>query len=182
MLIFLVIRYLIIKLHWPFSKGTGKANLEAMETFAHERTHQIVALFLGRRLHSFHSEQHSGMIYTSGSEHTHLFVALAPYCLPRITLVYIIARVMIKPEWIWVYDMIIGLSLGFHGVCIYKQTRKKQTDINQFPLHFSYLYIATFLLLNITIILVCIGKDYNILETLNYIIDNWVNFISLLFK
>ncbi len=181
-ILFMAIRYMIIKLHWPFRKGTGKTNLEAMETFMHEFTHQIVALFLGRRLHSFHAEQYSGMVYTSGNENTHLPVALAPYCLPWQTLIFVVARVMIKPEWIWLYDMIIGLSIGFHGVCVYKQTRNNQTDINQFPLYFSYLYIATFLVLNITIILVCIGINDDIVETFRYIINNWVSFISLLFN
>lgn len=181
-LFFMVIRHLIIKLHWPFRKGTGKANLETMETHIHEGAHQLVALFLGRRLHSFYVEQHSGMVCTSGSEYTHLPVALAPYCLPWLTLIFVVARVMIKPECIWLYDMIIGLSIGFHGVCIYKQARNNQTDINQFPLYFSYLYIATFLVFNITIILVCIGINDDILETFRYIIDKWVSFISLLFK
>ena len=47
----------------------------------------------------------------SGNEQTHLFVALAPYCLPLLTLICVIARVMIKTEWIWLYDMIIGLKM-----------------------------------------------------------------------
>lgn len=176
--LFFVIRYLIVKLHWPFRKGTEKANLEAMETFMHERTHQIVALLLGRRLHSFYAEQRSGVVYTSGNDNTHVLVALAPYCLPRITLTYIVARMMIKPEWIWLYDMIIGLSMGFHGVCFYKQTRNTQTDINQFPLYFSYFFIATFLLLNIIIVLVCIGNDYDIVDTICYILKASWKFIT----
>lgn len=180
---FCLIRYLIIKLHWPFRKGTGKANLETMETHIHEGAHQLVALCLGRRLHSFFVEQHSGMVCTSGSEYTHLPVALAPYCLPWLTLIYVVARVMIKPEWIGVYDMIIGLSVGFHGVCIYKQTRNNQTDINQFPLYFSYLYIATFLVLNILLVLVCVGKDYTIAKTMAYVLkDFWETILSILTK
>ena len=170
---FMIIRYLIIKLHWPFSKGTGKANLELLETDIHERIHQFVALCLGRRLSSIHVEQHSGVVYSSGSEVSHLLVALAPYCMPMITLIFVIARVMIKLEWLWFYDMVIGFSIGFHGVCIYKDTKKSQPDINQYPLHFSYLYIATFLLLNITIILVSIGKGLNIVETIKYLFCNY---------
>ena len=180
--VFMLVRYLIIKLHWPFRKGTGKANLETLETFLHEGTHQVVALFLGRRLHSFYVEQHSGVVYTSGSEHTHLFVALAPYCLPWLTLLLVIARVMIKPEWMWLYDMMIGLSAGFHGVCLYKDTRKDQKDINQFPLQFSYLYIVTFLSLNTLIVLVSIGEDYHIFQTIRYIVETFVDVVVSIFK
>lgn len=179
---FMIVRHLIIKLHWPFRKGTGKANLEMIETFMHELTHQIVALFLGRRLHSFYAEQHSGVVYTSGSVNTHLFVALAPYCLPWLSLIYVIARVMIKPEWIWLYDLLIGLSLGFNGVCIFKDTRHTQPDINQYPLFFSFIYIATFLLFNLMIILICIGKEFNIVETLRYMFSNFWEIITSLLK
>lgn len=180
-ILFMTIRYMIIRLHWPFRKGTGKANLEAMETFMHEFTHQLVALFLGRRLHSFHVERYSGMVSTSGNENTHLPVALAPYCLPWLTLLFVVARVMIKPEWIWLYDMIIGLSAGFHGICIYKDTSSKQQDINQYPLYFSYLYIATFLVFNIMIIIVSIGKNYDIVETGQYVLHDFWETISSIF-
>lgn len=177
--LFMAIRYLIIKLHWPFRRGTGKANLELLETDTHERIHQFVALCLGRRLSSIHVEQYSGVVYSSGGEVSHLLVSLAPYCMPVITLIFVFARVMIKPEWMWLYDNMIGLSIGFHGVCIYKQMRRNQSDINQYPLFFSYFYIITFLLFNITIILVSIGKDKHIVDTLLYIVHSFWEIINL---
>lgn len=181
-ILFMTIHYMIIRLHWPFKKGTGKANLEAMETFMHEFTHQIVALLLGRRLHSFHSERYSGMVYTSGNENTHLPVALAPYCLPWLTLLFVVTRVMIKPEWIWFYDIIMGLSAGFHGMCFYKDTSSKQPDINQYPLYFSYLYIVTFLVFNIMITSVSIGKNFDIVDTGLYILNDFWKTISSIFN
>lgn len=176
--VFMAIRYLILKLHWPFRRGRGKANLELTETFMHEFTHQFVALLLGRRLHSFHAEQYSGSVTTSGNEHTRLFVTLAPYCLPLLTLLLVAERVMIKPEWLWLHDMFIGLTVGFHGVCFYKDTRSDQPDIKQFPLYFAYLYIVTFLLLNITITLVSIGRNLNIVDTIIYILKHFWSIIA----
>lgn len=179
--VFMAVRYLIIQFHWPFRRGTGKANLEWMETDMHEHIHQLVALFLGRRLHSLHVEQNSGLVTTSGNENNRLFVTLAPYCLPVLTLIFVTARAMIKQDCLWIQDIVIGLTMGFHGVCICKQTRSDQPDINQFPLHFAYLYIATFLLLNITIILVCIGMDKNLWETLQYIFRHFWTIITAVF-
>ena len=38
-----------------------------------------------------------------------------------------------------IIDVIIGFSIGLHIVCFTEQTRSYQTDINQYPLWFSYI-------------------------------------------
>lgn len=133
------------------------------ETFSHEMTHAIIALFCGRKVHSFHVEDSgAGMIFTSGSNNYSLVpVALAPYCLPIFTYLLLIFRCIVADCHLWICDICIGMTLCFHYYCFKTQTGNHQTDINQYPLSFSYFYIMTAWLINTCIILVALFPNMN---------------------
>lgn len=137
-----------------------------VETFSHELTHALVALVLGRKVHSFHVEDSgSGVIFTSGNNnYTLVPVALAPYCLPVFTYVCLAVRCLVASNSLWICDFIIGITLGFHYICFKSQTGNHQTDINQYPLSFSYFYIVTIWIINICIILVSFFPNMNVKE------------------
>lgn len=120
-------------------------NLEWLETDSHEKIHGIVGWLFGRRIHSAHSEEGSGCIYTSGnsfwSRWGMLPMSLAPYCLPLWTYSILWLRPLIGYQNLWIFDILIGITLAFHYFCFKAQTRSNQTDINQYPLSFSYAYI-----------------------------------------
>ena len=132
-----------------------------VETFSHESTHAIVAFIFGRKVHSFHVEDSgSGMIFTSGNNNYSLIpVALAPYCLPIFTYPLLAFRCIVAENHLWICDMCIGMILCFHYYCFKTQIGNHQTDINQYPLSFSYFYIVTAWLVNICIILVSFDPD-----------------------
>lgn len=132
-----------------------------IETFSHEFTHAIVAFFLGRKVHSFHVEDSgSGMIFTSGDRNYSLIpVALAPYCLPIFTYILLVFRCIVADNHLWICDTCIGMTLCFHYYCFKTQIGNHQTDINQYPLSFSYSYIVTAWLVNVCVILVSFDPD-----------------------
>ena len=138
-------------------------NILWLETFTHELTHIVVAMLFLRKVHSFHAEEGSGVVYTSGQSNNMIVpMALAPYCLPIYTFLLLSVRCLMNFHGMWIYDIIIGVSLSFHVNCFIHQTGKYQTDINQYPLLFSYLFINVARLINVCIIVVAFFPSYNV--------------------
>ena len=115
-------------------------NMELTKTFTHELTHTITGLLLFRRIHSFHAEeQGSGVVWSSGNDSIRFMTSLAPYCFPIYTFPLLMLRCLVAQPFMPIIDTLIGFSVGLHLVCFSEQTRNYQTDINQFPLWFSYI-------------------------------------------
>lgn len=158
-----------------------RLNIEWLETDSHEKTHGIVGWLFGRRIHSAHSEEGSGCIYTSGnnvfSRWGMLPMSLAPYCLPLWTYSILWIRPLIGYHGLWIFDILVGITLAFHYFCFKFQTRSNQTDINQYPLSFSYVYIYLARIINGLIIIVMFFPQsdsiiYPIMRLLKAILHN----------
>lgn len=160
-----------------------KNNLIFLETFSHELTHAFFAFCFNRRVHSFHAEEGSGVVYTSGTTQKGLIpMALAPYCLPIFTYILLSIRSLMDFHGMWIFDIIVGISIAFHISCFKHQTGNYQTDINQYPLFFSYLYIYVARLINISIIIVAFFPHYNVFTSvwrlLCALYDNLISFVA----
>lgn len=158
-------------------------NLLWVETFSHELTHIVVAFFFSRKVHSFHAEEGSGVVYTSGTTQKGLIpMALAPYCLPIFTYILLSIRSLMDFHGMWIFDIVVGMSIAFHISCFKHQTGNYQTDINQYPLFFSYLYIYVARLINICIIIVAFFPHYNVFTSvwrlLCALYDNLIYFVA----
>lgn len=140
-------------------------NIEWLETDSHEKIHGIVGWLFGRRIHSAHSGEGRGCIYTSGSNYLSrmgmLPMSLAPYCLPLWTYSILWLRPLIGYRGLWIFDIFVGITLAFHYFCFKTQTRSNQTDINQYPLSFSYTYIYLARIVNGLIIIVMFFPQSN---------------------
>lgn len=142
-------------------------NLEWMETFTHELTHITVALLFLRKVHSFEASERTGVVTTSGSGNGSLAAqSLAPYCLPIYTYLLLSLRCLVSDQGFWIFDILIGITLAFHIHCFIQQTGSYQTDINKYPLIFSYTYIFTALLINLCVIIVAFFPQYNVFTSL----------------
>lgn len=149
------------------ARGMLQKNIGWFETFSHELTHIVVALLFFRKVHSFRAEEGGGVVYTSGKKSSMIVpMALAPYCLPIYTYLLLAIRSLIVSDALWIFDILIGISISFHTLCFYHQTGNHQTDINQYPLPFSYLYIYAARLLNVCIIAVSFFPKYNVFTSL----------------
>ena len=156
-------------------------NLKWFATFSHELTHTIVSLLFLRKIHSFQAGTETGEIYTSGNNSTLIFVDLAPYCLPIFTYMLLGIRMMMVKDMLMYYDILIGLSIGFHFYCFKTQTGSYQTDINKHPLYFSYLYIVTALLFNVLVIIVSYWKGKNVFTAAWYVVTQmWEKVIMII--
>lgn len=73
------------------------------------------------------------------------------------------------------------MTLGFHIHCFRKQTGSYQPDINQYPLTFSYLYIAVAHLMNFCIIWVAFFPQYNVYTSVWRMVQGiWHNIADIL--
>ena len=150
-------------------------NMELTKTFTHELTHTITGILLFRRIHAFHAEeQGSGAVWSSGNDKLRFLTSLAPYCFPIYTFPLLMLRCLVAKTFFPIIDVIIGFSIGLHIVCFTEQTRNYQTDINQFPLWFSYVYILSIWLFDISLILLTyIPKSNFFLAFKDYALDIW---------
>lgn len=138
-------------------------NIAWLETQSHEWSHSIVAMLFLRRIHSFVAEEGQGGVYTSGKSSLGLIpMTLAPYCLPWVSYLLLAVRPLIEFHGNWIFDILIGISLAFHCLCFKSQTGSYQTDINQYPLSFSFFYIWVARVINMLVIIVAFFPRYNV--------------------
>lgn len=138
-------------------------NMKWLQTFSHELTHIVVALLFFRKVHSFQAEEECGAVITSSTTEKGIIpMALAPYCLPIFTYLLLIIRSLIDFHGMWFFDIIVGITLAFHISCFKHQTSPHQTDINQYPIFFSYTYIYVARVINGCIIVVAFFPGYNV--------------------
>ena len=166
-----------------------RKNIDIMQTMSHEGAHMLVgALFLRRKIYQFNAKSSDSLSYGDSTlgfvsssrkgNRISVFSTLAPYMLPYLTFLLLLFRLMIKNECLPIVDVIIGLSLMFYFFCWKKDTRRDQSDIQLCGVFLSYLYIITFLLFNISIIIYAVSGGIS--EPLNifggikqYFVQTW---------
>lgn len=143
-----------------------RKNLDIMQTMTHEGAHMLVGgLFLRKKIYQFNAKSSDSLsqndntlgFVASNATSTNIFSTLAPYMLPYITFAMVLFRLMIKNECLPIIDFIIGFTLMFHFTCWKKDTRRDQSDIQRCGVFRSYLFIYTFVLFNLAIILYSLG-------------------------
>lgn len=160
-----------------------RKNIEFLETMSHEWNHIFVAMLFLRRVHSFHAEENSGVVRTSGHEAlSHVPQSLAPYCLPVITYLLLALRCLITEQGLWIFDIVIGISLCFYFYCFAHQTGNHQTDINRYPLFFSYLYIWTCRIVNFAVIFVAFFPRYNVFTSFWRLVTTSYDYLVFAFQ
>ena len=112
-------------------------------------------------------------------------VSLSPYCLPLAAYVVMIFGYFFANNMSGAYALILGVAYAFHLLCIkedfgsWKQFGRHQTDINQYPLFFSYLYILCFWLMNTMIVLLSVRRDF--IEAFVYLFNSFKHTIVAIF-
>lgn len=183
-----------------FHKFFFKKNIDIMQTMSHEGAHMLVgALFLRRKIYQFNAKSADSLSYgdntlgfvssSRNSNRINILSTLAPYMLPYLTFLLLLFRLMIKNQCLPIVDVIIGFSLMFYFFCWKKDTRRDQSDIQLCGVFLSYLYIITFLLFNMSIIIYAVSGGVS--EPLNifggikqYFVQTWndINWIVDLIK
>lgn len=172
-----------------FHKFFFRKNIDIMQTMSHEGAHMLVgALFLRRKIYQFNAKSSDSLSFNDNAlgfvssevknGRISIMSTLAPYTLPYITFVLLFFRLMIKNECLPIIDVIIGFSLMFYFLCWKKDTRRDQSDIQLCGIFLSYLYIITFVLFNISLIIYSVSggivEPMNIIEAVKlYFTQTW---------
>ena len=170
-------------------KFVFRKNIDIMQTMSHEGAHMLVgALFLRRKIYQFNAKSSDSLSYgdntlgfvSSSVKNGYISImsTLAPYMLPYLTILLLFFRLMIKNECLPIIDVIIGFSLMFYFFCWKKDTRRDQSDIQLCGAFLSYLYIITFVLFNISLIIYSVSggasEPMNIIEAVKlYFTQTW---------
>lgn len=147
-----------------FHRFIFRKNIDIMQTMSHEGAHMLIgALFLRRKIYQFNAKSADSLTYgdntlgfvssSRSSNRINILSTLAPYMLPYLTFLLLLFRLMIKNECLPIIDVVIGFSLMFYFLCWKKDTRRDQSDIRLCGVFLSYLYIITFLLFNMSLII-----------------------------
>lgn len=172
-----------------FHKFVFRKNIDIIQTMSHEGAHMLVgALFLRRKIYQFNAKSSDSLSYNDNAlgfvssevkgGRISIMSALAPYTLPYLTFLLLFFRLMIKNECLPIIDTIIGFSLMFYFLCWKKDTRIDQSDIQLCGVFLSYLYIITFVLFNISLIIYSVSggtsDPVNIIEAVKiYFTQTW---------
>ena len=149
----------------------GKKIISGFDTFVHELAHAIVATMLFRKVQSFWvTAREGGEIRYSGN--SSFIITLAPYSFPFFTLFFIFIKYFIDSNYIWIFDILIGLTFAFHYHSYYLQTRVHQTDLKKYGYVFSYIYIFAVNFFVIAVVL--LSFRMNLLHSFNF----WFSVIS----
>lgn len=179
-----------------FHKFFFRKNIDIMQTMSHEGAHMLVgALFLRRKIYQFNAKSSDALSFNDNAlgfvssevknGRISIMSTLAPYTLPYITFVLLFFRLMIKNECLPIIDVIIGFSLMFYFLCWKKDTRRDQSDIQLCGIFLSYLYIITFILFNISLIIYSVSggmsEPMNIIEAVKlYFSQTWNDILMII--
>ena len=117
---------------------------EFLYTFAHEFTHLVFALLMGKRVNRFEVARGSGQVALSG---TNPLITLAPYFFPLPAALALAAGALlglvVRAPWAdWLTAFAVGLALAFHVVMTWRVLRSAQPDIARGGRLFSWTVIA----------------------------------------
>lgn len=137
--------------------GIFNKNLEWLRTFSHELSHTIVGMMFLRKIHSFEAGIGSGvMSHSGGFRFGTIFISLAPYCLPIFTYLLLFLRVLGDQSSLYIFDIMIGVTLAFHIGCFRSQIGLHQTDITSVGTFRSALFIVAMWIVNLSVLLLSI--------------------------
>lgn len=163
---------------------TSKNN-RVLKTFHHESTHMFVNLITFRKILMMRVDTNGGVVSSIGAKWMLEAVSLSPYCFPLAAHVVMAFGYFFANDMSHIYAIILGVAYGFHILCIkedfgsWRIFGRHQTDINQYPLLFSYLYIFCFWLFNTYIVLLSVRRD--IIEAYIYVFNCFKNSIISVF-
>lgn len=134
-----------------------RKNLDFFQTWIHEFLHIVICVLTGRRIESFHATANDGGSVSSYGT-PNMVLSLAPYTIPFFTLLLLLLRLIVPMRYGW-FTLLIGFSFFMHLHAFIVQIRPYQTDLTTHGLFKSYLYIFSFLPMNLGICLYAVDMN-----------------------
>lgn len=136
-------------------------NVRWLMTFMHEFIHMFFATLFFRKLNRFNVGDKDSHVSFSNGPFGYIIITLAPYCIPLLTLAMLPWRFTVSSAsetFLMCIDFLIGLTYAFHICCWARQTRFKQTDIIGPGKIRASLFILTFWILGLCLVLLTPGS------------------------
>ena len=107
-----------------------RKNVRWLMMFTHEFTHLVFAILFFRKIHRFNVDNKDSHVSFSNGWFGYMPITLSPYCIPLFTLALLPWRFTADQDvYLYVIDVLIGLTYAFHVCCWVRQIRLHQTDI-----------------------------------------------------
>ena len=112
--------------------------------FGHELTHAIFGLLNGARVKSFKVSASGGSVILTK---TGVIVALSPYFVPLYSIIaiavyFVISRFIDVRPFNLYFLFIVGFTVSFHIALTYYAISRGQSDLKQFGVFFSFLFVV----------------------------------------
>lgn len=131
----------------PFTIGFGvflllyailfRGRITFIEVFEHEMSHLLVGKLFFRDVQELLVNADTGGHVAFRQGINNFVILLAPYTIPLLTIPLLIARLLLPPPIAQVLDFLIGFTLAFHFVGLFKEFRFRQTDLKRSGYAFS---------------------------------------------
>ena len=154
-------------MYWWFWLGGGlyivaystilKKNKSFLHTHSHEWLHAMASLMCFQEIESLRASSKEGGEVRHYGE-SNIFISLAPYTLPLITIVLLAIQILIPPRFS-AFDIVVGYSFFFYLHSFGSDIRPYQTDLLNHGLVTSYLYIIAFASMNFAICLYAVDMS-----------------------
>ena len=131
-----------------------RKNVHWLMMFTHEFTHLVFAILFFRKIHRFNVDNKDSHVSFSNGWFGYMPITLSPYCIPLFTLALLPWRFTAdQAVYLYVIDVLIGLTYAFHVCCWTRQIRLHQTDITGPGTVRSILFITFFLIVGLCLVI-----------------------------
>lgn len=131
-----------------------RKNVHWLMMFTHEFTHLVFAILFFRKIHRFNVDNKDSHVSFSNGWFGYMPITLSPYCIPLFTLALLPWRFTAdQAVYLYVIDVLIGLTYAFHVCCWVRQIRLHQTDIIGPGTVRSILFITFFLIVGLCLVI-----------------------------
>jgi hypothetical protein len=133
-----------------------KTNLGHLQRRQHESIHETACMIMLRPIEYYKVTKNGGEVSYRGDRN--MFITLSPYCFPFVTYFFFLIQLMVSPKYPY-YAILPGFLFFFFLHAVYKQLRPHQPDLDHYGHSASYLFIADFLLFNVSVILYAVKMN-----------------------
>jgi hypothetical protein len=131
-----------------------RKNVRWLMMFTHEFTHLVFAILFFRKIHRFNVDNKDSHVSFSNGWFGYMPITLSPYCIPLFTLALLPWRFTADQDvYLYVIDVLIGMTYAFHVCCWVRQIRLHQTDITGPGTFRSLLFITLFLVVGLCLVI-----------------------------
>ena len=143
-----------LQMDLPWRRPRLRKNVRWLMMFTHEFTHLVFAILFFRKIHRFNVDNKDSHVSFSNGWFGYMPITLSPYCIPLFTLALLPWRFTADHDvYLYVIDVLIGLTYAFHVCCWARQIRLHQTDITGPGTFRSILFITFFLVVGLCLVI-----------------------------